>query len=175
MRPAGRGSSWLVTSLAAVGTHIPGDPDYVQTMWPNTSQGAASSVLTAKTCTTSAGCYTEINTHNRDTHFVTGKKKAFFTRTSILLCVVRVGFLKMVKNLHHSTQSVESHTTLTFHQLFLLLFWHIQQIHSSIIVHLVSCFCRPRELKSNNYSLFALVLVSNSEIASSLAAKYSEI
>lgn len=47
--------------LAAVGIDIPVDPDDVLTMCPNTSRGATSSVLTAKTCTSSAGCYT--NTH----------------------------------------------------------------------------------------------------------------
>ncbi len=63
VRLAGRGPSRLLTSLAAVGTDIPVDPDDLLTMCPNTSRGATSSLLTAKTCTSSAGCYTEINTH----------------------------------------------------------------------------------------------------------------
>ncbi len=43
VRLAGRRPSWLITSLAAVGSNIPVDADYVWTVCTNTSRGATSS------------------------------------------------------------------------------------------------------------------------------------
>lgn len=49
--------------------------DFLRSCWDRHSSWpwlrATSSLLTAKTCTSSASCHTEINTHNLDTHLLT--------------------------------------------------------------------------------------------------------